>query len=374
MRLYSDSFEKIRNGEKTIELRLNDEKRRKIQTGDTIFFHHCNREYDVIICTVTGLYHFKDFKELYRSLPLERCGYTKEETRNAGSEDMLKYYSLEKQKEYGVVGIEIRKNSQSYLADCHMHLEYGDLSKEYVLLFVDEAVKKGLHEIDILDHTHRFKEFEPCYEHLKVYAEQKEWLKQPTKFHNTLDEYISLIDEIRQLDLPIKVKFGLEVCYTRNTETMLRKILSGYHFDFLTGAVHSINSILYDMSFSQALLWNVYPADQIYRDYYGALADCINSGLFDRLAHPDTIKMFHIYPSYDLSETYSRIAGLLKKQAMMAEINTGCHYRYHHPDIGLSDELLSVFKKEGVQLITASDAHRPFDVGSYIREAAERLK
>ena len=46
------------------------------------------------------------------------------------------------------------------MIDGHMHLEYGTLSVEYVLQFVQEAIKKGLNEIQILDHTHRFKEFE----------------------------------------------------------------------------------------------------------------------------------------------------------------------------------------------------------------------
>ena len=374
MRLYSDPFEKIRNGEKTIELRLNDGKRRKIQVGDTVFFHRYDREYDVIVCTVTALYRYRDFDELYRSLPLEKCGYIAEQVKDAKAEDMLEYYSLAQQQKYGVLGIEIKKTDQPYLCDCHMHLEYGDLSKEYVMEFVNEAFRKGLHEIDILDHTHRFKEFEPCYEHLKIHEEQKRWLMQPTKFHNTLDEYISLINEMKQLDLPIKVKFGLEVCYTKDTEEILKEILSDNRFDFLTGAVHSVNSILYDMSFSKELLWDKYPADQIYRDYYEAVMNCVKSGLFNRLAHPDTIKMFKIYPDYDLSKTYHLLGRLLHERGMLAEINTGCRYRYSHPDIGLSDELLSVFMDEDVQLITGSDAHKPADVGSFIHEAAQRMK
>ena len=43
------------------------------------------------------------------------------------------------------------------MIDGHMHLEYGDLSKEYILQFVESAVKNGMDEIQILDHTHRFR-------------------------------------------------------------------------------------------------------------------------------------------------------------------------------------------------------------------------
>ncbi len=39
------------------------------------------------------------------------------------------------------------------MIDGHMHLEYGDL-KEYILQFVESAVKNGMDEIQILDpHT-----------------------------------------------------------------------------------------------------------------------------------------------------------------------------------------------------------------------------
>ena len=53
------------------------------------------------------------------------------------------------------------------MIDGHTHLENGDLTIEYVQEFVDEAVKKGITTLHILDHTHRFKEFEFAYEKLK---------------------------------------------------------------------------------------------------------------------------------------------------------------------------------------------------------------
>ena len=262
----------------------------------------------------------------------------------------------------------------SYLVDGHVHLEYGDLSEEYVMEFVNEAVRKGLDELNILDHTHRFFEFRPCYDHLRIYPQQDAWLDKPTHFHNSLAEYESLIEKMRKRDLPIKLKFGLEVCYTEDTEKMLREILKDHHFDFLTGAVHSFNHLLYDMSFSRELLWNRFDVNDIYRDYYEAVIRCVESGLFDRLAHPDTIKMFDIYPDHDLSDTYRRLCEALKRNGVTAENNTGCHYRYGHRDIGLSDELLRIFKKEGVRIITASDAHKPADVGSFIKEATLRIE
>lgn len=136
------------------------------------------------------------------------------------------------------------------MIDGHMHLEYGELNKEYVLQFVDEAVKKKLTRIQILDHTHRFKEFEPIYAKLKEEPLQKEWLEnKKMKFKDSLDDYDRLIKEVKEMDLPIDVYFGLEVCYVPEYEDYIRNVLKKHHYDFIVGAIHSIDGKLYDMTF-----------------------------------------------------------------------------------------------------------------------------
>ena len=51
---------------------------------------------------------FNNFGELYATLPLLKCCYTQETIDTASPEDMNRYYSVEEQKLYGVVGIEIK--------------------------------------------------------------------------------------------------------------------------------------------------------------------------------------------------------------------------------------------------------------------------
>ncbi|MDO4501077.1 MAG: histidinol-phosphatase [Erysipelotrichaceae bacterium] len=261
------------------------------------------------------------------------------------------------------------------MIDGHMHLEYGPLSIEYVKEFVNEALKKGIDEIQILDHTHRFKEFEKTYDELRSIEVQDKWLSnKEMKFKDSLDDYLKLIEEAKKENFPIKVKFGLEVCYTSKSEDFLRNLLKNYHFDFLIGSVHSIEGILYDMSFSKELLWEKMSVDDIYQKYYSEIFKLVDSGLFTQLGHPDTIKLFNYYPTYDLSDTYRTLAKKLKKMNMKAECNTGCSYRYGHKDVGLSDELLKIFKEENVSIITASDAHHPEHVGTNIKEAVQRIQ
>ena len=56
----------------------------------------------------------------------------------------------------------MHKRGHMYITDNHVHLENGPLSKEYVEEFISQAVKMGVSELHILDHTHRFKEFFHC--------------------------------------------------------------------------------------------------------------------------------------------------------------------------------------------------------------------
>ena len=98
-------YDLVDRGKKTIELRLNDEKRRKIAVGDILRFENAEDDDDVVFARVTALYSFGSFAELYRALPLEQCGYAAEELSAASPADMDRYYSPEEQRCRGVLGI-----------------------------------------------------------------------------------------------------------------------------------------------------------------------------------------------------------------------------------------------------------------------------
>lgn len=106
MKLHPQPFSMIRSGKKTYELRLLDEKRRKIAPGDTLVFTNTESG-EQLFCRVKNLHIFASFEELYRALPLDRCGYLPEELFRASPADMEAYYSPKEQESYGVVGIEI---------------------------------------------------------------------------------------------------------------------------------------------------------------------------------------------------------------------------------------------------------------------------
>ena len=107
MRLNPVPFEMIKSGRKTIELRLFDEKRRKIRLFDRIEFTSTALPHERIEAEVIGIYRFDSFRELYVNLPLLKFGYTEENISAAKPKDMDAYYTPEQQEKYGVVGIEI---------------------------------------------------------------------------------------------------------------------------------------------------------------------------------------------------------------------------------------------------------------------------
>lgn len=105
MNLQPKPYQSIAEGRKTIEMRLNDEKRSSIKVGDIIEFENLET-HSTIQCLVLHLIRFKDFDELYAHNDKSALGYSDDET--ADPKDMLTYYSLEQIAQYGTLAIEVK--------------------------------------------------------------------------------------------------------------------------------------------------------------------------------------------------------------------------------------------------------------------------
>lgn len=66
MMLTPRPFAMIEAGVKTIELRLNDEKRQAIKVGDWICFYCTEDHSQILQAEVVGLHYFDDFRQLYQ--------------------------------------------------------------------------------------------------------------------------------------------------------------------------------------------------------------------------------------------------------------------------------------------------------------------
>ena len=102
MKLNENPFERIKNGTKTVEFRLYDEKRRKIKIGDKIQFSKLPNLQEKIEVEVLDIYIEKTFEELFKKI------FNDEKDIQQKAKLMNQFYSYQQEKEYGVVGIKIK--------------------------------------------------------------------------------------------------------------------------------------------------------------------------------------------------------------------------------------------------------------------------
>ena len=103
LKLATEPFSAIISGNKTIESRLYDAKRQKIQIGDRIIFTNRDNSEQTVTAEVVGLLRYATFRDLFsHNNPRKFGGDNVEWLENQISE----FYSLSDQLENGVIGIE----------------------------------------------------------------------------------------------------------------------------------------------------------------------------------------------------------------------------------------------------------------------------
>ncbi len=106
MKLQEKYYNYTLNGTKRIELRLNDEKRRNINIGDTITFKKEPELKESFDAKVVALLKYDSFEKLFEDFDISILAdseMSKKELLNV----LEKFYTKEKQKKYGVLGIKI---------------------------------------------------------------------------------------------------------------------------------------------------------------------------------------------------------------------------------------------------------------------------
>jgi len=105
MKLQSGPFDSIKSGQKTIEVRLYDEKRSEVKLGDVIIFKREPEQTEIVRAEVIGLLRYRTFIDLANDFSASCFGH-------ADKEDLLKsiytFYTKEQEEQYGVLGIRIR--------------------------------------------------------------------------------------------------------------------------------------------------------------------------------------------------------------------------------------------------------------------------
>ena len=106
MKLLKEPFEKIKEGSKTIEMRLFDEKRKGIAAGDEITFVCEGQCLEKVRARVKDIYIYEDFASLAASFDARALGFEGCDAEYISCY-MLKIYGKEREKECGTCAIEL---------------------------------------------------------------------------------------------------------------------------------------------------------------------------------------------------------------------------------------------------------------------------
>ncbi|MCT8138326.1 ASCH domain-containing protein [Anaerobacillus sp. CMMVII] len=108
MGLSEEPFQSIKSGKKIVEVRLNDDKRRKIEVGDTIEFLKVPEEKGTLTAKVLQLRTYDTFLSMYKDIPFSDfdCeGWTMEEMIKGTYE----IYTPEQEEKWGTLAITLEK-------------------------------------------------------------------------------------------------------------------------------------------------------------------------------------------------------------------------------------------------------------------------
>lgn len=247
------------------------------------------------------------------------------------------------------------------MIDYHMHLEKGPFTLEWLKQFWEHAQRRGISEIGITEHAHRFRECWPIYQHLTegsdAYSFMKDWLSRD--FQHNIETYLELLTAARTEGIPVKI--GIEMDYFPESEAEIHQLTNRYDFDYILGSVHVIGKWGFDYSPQHG--WDGRDIDQAYRDYFSLVGKAANSGLFDILAHLDVIKVFGKLATEPMTQELTALLTIIKENNLCIEVSSA-GLRKPVGEIYPSEQILSMANTCGIPITFASDAHEPASVGA----------
>jgi histidinol-phosphatase (PHP family) len=249
------------------------------------------------------------------------------------------------------------------IVDYHMHLrgagERIDHTVAAVERFVESAADRGVDEIGFTEHDYYFVQTREIWD-LPYQTERCVY---------DLDAYVDAILEAKRRGLPVKL--GLEVDYVGVRQAELVAALEPYPWDYLLGSVHWLDGLAVDQ---RPGIWATTTVEEVWRRYFGALAELAASGHVDVLAHPDLAKIFDRrperieYPQLGGVALEISTAGLHKH---VGELYPDAAMLAGHPPITLAsdahvpenvgrdfDRALALAHGEGYETVTVFDARR----------------
>lgn len=224
--------------------------------------------------------------------------------------------------------------------------------------YVDAACRAGVGEICFTDHVHRFREASGWFDHPL-------WQRDAT---GDMAAYHDAVAAARDDGLPVRA--GIEADWFAGRSDQIARTLGAHEWDMVLGSVHWVAGLAVD--WDAAPVWERHEAADVWRMYVDAVCDAAASGHYDVMAHPDLAKVFGHRPEPAPQALYAQLADAFAGAGVCAEVSTA-GYRRALGEIYPAPELLAEFRRRGVPVTLASDAHGPERVGERFDDAMRVL-
>jgi histidinol-phosphatase (PHP family) len=228
--------------------------------------------------------------------------------------------------------------------------------------YVKAGVRAGLVGMAITEHMALPEDIDPGRQ-----------LSMPTR---DLEDYIVEVDYVRTQFPQMPITIGLEADYLRGREVETATTIDAARtykggVTYVLGSVHFIGEWAFDDPRHLAE-WEHRDVDTAWRDYFELWCEAAASGLFDAMAHPDLVKKFGHFPSFDPSRLYTEAAQCAADAGVAIEVSTA-GLRKPVRELYPGPEFLAAFAAAGVRATVGSDAHEPVEVGYRIDAAFDAM-
>ena len=239
------------------------------------------------------------------------------------------------------------------MIDLHMHTPRCGHASGAPSEYAAAACRVGLDIIAFTDHLALPDGYDPDGEYAMRPAE--------------LADYVAEVREVqRATGYKPRVLLGIEADWIPLHRAHTAQAIASHPFDIVLGSVHFLGDWAFD---DPGMIdeWSTRSVAGAWHEYFEAFTRAAGSGLFDVMAHPDLVKKFGHVPPGDLSVLYEEVAAATADAGVAEETSTA-GLRKPCGEIYPSDSLLAAFRRAGVPVTTASDAHTPAEVGSGLAE------